>query len=338
MFCGQGEPCPQNIFAALMAAGLHATEGGPVSYCLPYSRAPLDSSIRNWIECCEMLAAARGPDVEPHLESFGGCMLGQLCPPELLIAVTVLEGLFFREHGLRNISLSYAQQTNRDQDREALHTLTRLAGELLHGLDWHTVLYTYMGVFPRTPAGASSLLVDSARLAVDGGAARLIVKTTAEAHRIPTIAENITALEQAARTAERHDPDPSPPQDTGMYQSARALIEATLELNPDVGRALRLAFSCGCLDVPYCLHADNRGQARSYIDSDGRLAWATVGAMPLPRPHRPADTPAAKSSDLLTALAYVQRTYDQPALESQAGHPAPRAEEFSQLPPPESGT
>ncbi|MEC3978303.1 methylaspartate mutase, partial [Amycolatopsis sp. H20-H5] len=35
-----GSARPQEIVATLIAAGLDATEGGPVSYCLPYSRTP----------------------------------------------------------------------------------------------------------------------------------------------------------------------------------------------------------------------------------------------------------------------------------------------------------
>ena len=192
-----GSPCPQNIFRALMAAGLHATEGGPVSYCLPYSRMPLDVSIRNWVECCEMLAELRETGVEPHLESFGGCMLGQLCPPSLLVAISVLECMFFRQHGIRSVSLSYAQQMNADQDCEALLALRQLADTLLPDVESHIVIYTYMGVYPRTATGALSLLAESARLAVRTGASRLIVKTAAEAHRIPTIADNVNALEAA---------------------------------------------------------------------------------------------------------------------------------------------
>ena len=78
-------------------------------------------------------------------------MLGQLCPPGLLVAISVLEGLFFRQHGMRSVSLSYAQQTNPDQDEEAVAALRRLAAECCRDVDWHVVLYTYMGVFPRTP-------------------------------------------------------------------------------------------------------------------------------------------------------------------------------------------
>ena len=232
-----GSPCPEDIFRASMSAGLHATEGGPVSYCLPYSRMPLAESIEHWARGCDMLAEARCATVEPHLESFGGCMLGQLCPPSLLVAMSVLECLFFRQHGVRSVSLSYAQQTNAEQDTEAVFTLRRMAAELLPDIDWHVVVYAYMGVYPRTIRGATNLLAEAARLAVRTGAPRLIVKTTVEAYRIPTIADNVLALETAAEAATGELPAESM-SDTGIHAEARALVDAVLDLDPDVGRAL----------------------------------------------------------------------------------------------------
>src|SRR5262249_44562326 len=227
-----GSPCPRHIVRALLDAGLHATEGGTVSYCLPYSRTPLQAALRHWAESCELLATVRETGVEPHLESFGGSMMGQLCPPSLLIAISVLECLFFRQHGVRSVSLSYAQQTNPDQDREAVRALRRLAAEWLPDVDWHVVVYAYMGVYPRTPGGATMLLAEAARLAVRPGAPRLIVKTAAEAYRIPSIAENVAALEAAARAAaaERLAPPAAEPPDTGIYAEASALVGAVTDL------------------------------------------------------------------------------------------------------------
>ncbi|MET9951146.1 methylaspartate mutase [Streptomyces sp. NPDC006339] len=364
-----GSARPEHIVRALLAAGLDATEGGPVSYCLPYSRTPLREAVADWQRSCELLASIREFGTEPHLETFGGCLMGQLCPPSLLIAVSVLEALFFRQHGLRGISLSYAQQADPRQDEEALTVLGRLARELLPDVDHHIVLYAYMGVFPRSPGGARLLLEDAARLAVRAGAARLIVKTTAEAHRIPTVAENVRALETAATAAADeharraappaapgtytqipgrhgtgphgtgpygisshaagsrdlgpdgtvpHSPDVHSPgprglavEDTGIEAEARALIGAVLELDADIGRALVRAFAAGYLDVPYCLHPDNAGRARSSLGPDGRLHWSSVGSMPIagladggPRP------PILGSTGLITALSHVQRTYD----------------------------
>ncbi len=322
-----GSPCPEDIFGALIDAGLHATEGGPVSYCLPYSRAPLDASIRSWVRSCELLAGLAETGVEPHLETFGGCMMGQLCPPGLLIAMSVLECLFFRQHGLHSVSLSYAQQTSPEQDVEAVLALRRLAAEWLPDVDSHVVIYAYMGVYPRTNGGALRLLSDAARLAVRTGAARLIVKTIAEAYRIPSIADNVDALEvaAAAAAAERSAPAARDPDDTGIYAEASALIEAVVNLRPDIGRALADAFRSGYLDVPYCLHPDNARRTRSYIDVTGRLQWSGIGSLPIRQVVRPTGSGELTSDGLLASLSYVERKYDNASLEENLAVPVQAA-------------
>ncbi|WP_394813673.1 methylaspartate mutase [Streptomyces hazeniae] len=320
-----GSACPQDIMRALVAAGLHATEGGPVSYCLPYSRTPLREAVTNWAHACDLLLHARDGGVEPHLETFGGCMMGQLCPPSLLVALSVLEGLFFAQHGVRSVSLSYAQQTHPQQDEEALRALDRLARTLIPDVERHLVLYAYMGVFPRTPEGARGLLEDAARLAVRTGAARLIVKTTAEAHRIPTVEENVQALEAADRAAadEAATARPATPApDTGIHAEASALVGAVLDLSPDLTVALPRAFQRGYLDVPYCLHPDNAQRSRGSIDAEGRLRWAAIGSMPLGGLVEITDAPRMTSGDLLRSLAHVEQRYDRPVLDRSPTPPA----------------
>jgi methylaspartate mutase epsilon subunit len=297
---------PRRIIAAMAAVGLDATEGGPVSYCLPYGRTPLHVAVRDWTACAELLA---GLGDEPHIETFGGCMLGQLCPPGLLVALSVLEALFFARCGLRSISLSYAQQTDVTQDADAVRALRALAAELLPGIDWHVVLYTYMGLYPRTEAGARRLLAESAALAVRAGARRLVVKTVAEAHRIPTVAENVAALElaaRAARTAVARDA----PADSQVYAEARALVDAVLNLADDLGSALLTAFRRGYLDVPYCLHPDNAQRAMARIDTDGRLRWTDLGALPIGDVAEVTRLRAAGADELLSELTTVQRRFD----------------------------
>ncbi|MEU7064505.1 methylaspartate mutase [Streptomyces sp. NPDC046161] len=309
-----GSSRPEAIVRALAAAGLDATEGGPVSYCLPYGRTPLAESVDNWARCCELLAALTPAPRTPHLESFGGCMLGQLCPPGLLVALSLLEGMFFAQHGIRSVSLSYAQQTDPAQDTEAVRALGRLAEEFLPAaVDRHVVLYTYMGVFPCTPRGATRLLEASARLAVRAGAQRLIVKTAAEAHRIPTVQENVRALETAAATAALTErlALTGDPADSEVYREARAFVEAVLEFGGDLGRSLRTAFARGVLDVPYCLHPDNAGRSRSFVGPDGRLRWSEVGAMPVaPYSGTGGRTPMT-SDGLLAALHGLARRFDE---------------------------
>jgi methylaspartate mutase epsilon subunit len=309
-----GSPDPERIFAAMLAAGMDASEGGPVSYCLPYSRVPLRAATAAWERSVRLLAAQREHGVRCHLESFGGCMLGQLCPPSLLVALSVLECLFFIEHGVCSVSASYAQQTSPSQDAEALWALRRLCEEHLSPADWHVVLYTYMGLFPESEEGARRLLEESAVLAVRTGTERLIVKTTAEAHRIPTIAENVEALRTAHRTAvacRAAGPLPPPPAGDEVYLQAGRLIDEVRGLAPSLSEALPQAFERGLLDVPYCLHSDNANRTRSTIGPDGRLEWWDTGRLPLPPSlggrHARTRLSAAR---LLADLAHHRRRLD----------------------------
>jgi methylaspartate mutase epsilon subunit len=314
-----GSADARRIVRSLLDHGLHATEGGPVSYCLPYSRTPLAEAVEHWRWCCDLLAEARRPNREPHLETFGGCMMGQLCPPALLVALSLLEGMFFAQRGVRCISFSYAQQTHPAQDEEAVAALRALVAEHLPLPRTHLVIYTYMGVYPRTRDGALRLLAESARLAVRSGASRLIVKTTAEAHRLPTVAENVTALEYAAAVARAEPVAAIEPPDTGIAAQARALVDNVLSLDDDIGRALLKAFASGQLDVPFCLHPDNPGQARGCLDRDGRLQWQRIGGLPLGDLVRPQDTDRGSSADLLASLRYMQHKFDRPEA-AIAGH------------------
>lgn len=314
-----GSARPGHVFAAMSRAGLAASEGGPVSYCLPYSRLPLSDSVPAWRDAAFQLAeesAALG--LRAHLETFGGCMLGQLCPPSLLLTLSVLEAMFFVQCGLTSVSLSYTQQTHPVQDIEALAALRQLANEYLPPhVAWHIVLYTYMGVYPGTEAGAGLLLDRSAQVAVRGGAGRLIVKTSAEAHRIPTVAENVAALERADRAARYAGRDECPLPWHGrvdfgdIYAEASILLMEVLTRSGDIGTGLREAFRDGALDVPFCLHRDNAGTARSTIDDQGRLGWARTGGMPLPGPA--ASVPPVTSASLLTMLGRTARLHDEAA-------------------------
>jgi methylaspartate mutase epsilon subunit len=242
-------------------------------------------------------------------------MMGQLCPPAMLLALSVLEGMFFLQHGLGCLSFSYAQQTNPIQDQEAVGALQALIREYVPDVRTHVVIYTYMGVYPRTRTGARRLLAESAALAARTGATRLIVKTTTEAYRLATVADNIAALEYAASAAreiqESHQAGGTASRSgTGIYEQAKALIDNVLSLDDDLGRALVTAFSRGYLDVPFCLHPDNAGRARGYLDSSGRLLWQRIGRLPI---RDLVELPSAErltSAGLLTALRYVQRTFD----------------------------
>jgi methylaspartate mutase epsilon subunit len=308
-----GTPEPQSIFKRTIEVGLDASEGGPVSYCLPYGRTPLAVSINAWREACSIFA--NGTECG-HIESFGGCLMGQLCPPAMLLTISLIECLFFKQYGIRSVSLSYAQGPSYAQDRAALALLQRLAGLHLGNTDWHVVVYTYMGLFPESRAGATRLIEDSADLAAESGCQRLIVKTTAERRQIPPLRDNLAALGIALARSERPKlklqseltTEDRALQDE-LSEEVQRLLEAVLNLSPNLSKALLMAFRRGLLDIPYCLHPDNLGKARAAIDKSGMLRWEHVGDLPIK--GRRLEPRERLSSDLLLAqLSHVARSYD----------------------------
>lgn len=310
-----GSPFPRRVFEVSHAAGIDAIEGGPVSYCLPYSREPLEQCVRAWEDCARYWAEVGEQSGRlNHLESFGGCMLGQLCPPGMLVAISILEGLFFLKCGLRSISISYSQGTNFDQDVGGVLALRRLAEEMFVACSWHIVLYTWMGLFPETTSGARLIIEESAQIAAVSQASRLIVKTTAEAHQIPTIADNLSAMgwaRDAAASAFGQAPSQMALEHSAeIYRQAREIIQAVLQLATDLGQALVVAFRKGYLDVPFCIHPDNRNEARAALDeSSGVIGWSVIGRVPVANAKKVA-APGLGSSALLRVLSFNQRKYD----------------------------
>jgi methylaspartate mutase epsilon subunit len=178
-----------------------------------------------------------------------------------------------------------------------------------------------MGLYPTTDAGAYRLLGQAAELAVNTGSERLIVKTVAESRRIPTIEENVAALEHAAAVARRTAPGKpaDPGRDSQTYQEAATLVAAVLDADADIGQGLLAAFHRGHLDIPYCVHPDNAGRTRSYIDVDGWLRWVDIGALPLAHLVKAAGARRVTSRSLLADLSYVRRTFDGELGEVRAG-------------------
>ncbi len=312
-----GSPQPEEIFKATMDAGIDAIEGGPISYCLPYSRVSLKDSVKSWVNCSQMYAEAGNGT--HHIESFGGCMLGQLCPPSMLITITILEVLFFNFYGINSVSASLTQGTNSQQDIAALKALKRLCNKFLETrVDWHIVYYTYMGKFPETIHGAKSILKESAIIAKQGGARRIIVKTVNEAHQIPSIQDNIDALKLANIVASKLKTgvlvvEENPILETQIYNEANCLLEAILNLSNDISIAIQIAFNKGYLDVPFCLHQSNKRKSSSSIDALGNIVWTDLGNIPIKKQVRDINFKSNKqltSNSFLKMLSFNQYKFD----------------------------
>ncbi len=261
-----GSPNPLHIFQRMVEIGLATTEGGPISYCLPYSRTPLREAFGHWEKSCQVLA--QGVE-QSHIESFAGCMMGQMCDPVILVALNILEGLFLRSHGIKTLSFSYAQGTSPVQDRAAVTALQQLAAEYFAPGSYHFVGYVFMGFFPRTLGGFCRITGDALGMIRATGVQRVIIKTPVESRRIPRIEENIAALEYADYCLHTDGVLPDIPFDAQEHArilgAAKRLIEGTLKRDTNLSEAILSAFDSGFLSIPYSLHPDNKRSAGTVL-------------------------------------------------------------------------
>ncbi len=303
-----GSAHPEAIFSLMQAVGLTAADGGPLSHCLAHGRTQVRRSIGSWRLCVEQLATWRERGIDFHLESHGGCLGGLPCPPSLRVALSLLEAIFFMHHGIDSLSLSYAQGPNVDQDLGALTALRKLASIYIPTARYHTVVHTYMGPQPQTQSGLRRLIDDAAMLACRGGAARLVVRPRGAPHPEQSdIEQALVWAMQAASTPERgrqrrressSHPRLAPhtrPREASWGLSPRAaafaetiareacsIIEATRSLHHNIDHALELAVANGLIDIPGCLHPQNRGLTAMRLDRAGALQWVDTGRLPFP--------------------------------------------------------
>ena len=307
-----GTALPRRVFETILACGIGATEGGPVSYCLPYGRIPLSEAIKEWGYSCSLASEKE----LFHIESFAGCMLGQLCPPSMSIALNVLECLFFRNSGIKSCSLSFAQGTNLSQDVSAIVAMNYLADKYLYDMSWHIVVYTFMGVFPETHKGCVDLIRDSVKICTLTRSERLIVKTTMEARGIPTIRENIECMNLAhSEYVLLSDDDISNYFDVEEYESileeANDIIISILNVSADISKALHHGVQKGLLDIPFCMHPDNNNKSNCYIDEAGYLKWNSHGNIAIKNSNSDASKQNnMTSSEFINMLSYVRLKYD----------------------------
>ena len=294
-----GSPNPVHIFQRMAELGLSATEGGPVSYCLPYSRLPLREAFEFWREACQHLA--KGSEYS-HIESFAGCMMGQMCDPAVLIAINILEGLFLRQNGIATLSFSYAQGTSPVQDRAAVNALQQLAANYFTDASYHFVAYVFMGFFPRTLGGFCRITNDALSVVQATGIQRVILKTPVESRRIPLIDENVAALEYADYALNNkgilNTPDFDSEECERITRVASQLVETTLALDTDISEAILNAFSSGLLSIPYCLHPDNRRNSGTVVTAENYY-------------HLFKGEKVENAFSFLSALGHNIRTYDQ---------------------------
>lgn len=288
---------PRLLAELTFAAGISAFEGGGLTYNLPYYR---DYSPRHSVQRWRYVDELAGLYWSEHRividREFFGVLTACLVPPCLAIVVNVFEALLAAQAGVKSVTLGYAEQGHRAQDLAAVRATRSVADHYLaaYGFDdvaVHVVWHQYMGAFPAQPEKAKQLLVGSAVSAARSGAVRLMLKTLAEALRIPDLEDNASSLrlvretcsrERRLSAAELSDADRA--EEELLVAEARAILDRALtDSDGDVVEAAAAAVEHGWLDVPFSPSQWNAGKVLPVRDTTGAVRLATRGDLPFPR-------------------------------------------------------
>lgn len=280
---------PRLLAEVSYAGGVTAFEGGPICYNIPYyAELPLAVSLARWRYVDELTARYAELGVVLDREFFG-TLTATLIPPALAICTNILEGLLAVGAGVRSVSLAYAEQGSRAQDVAAVEVMGRLGREYLGRggrVRVATVFHQFMGAFPADREEAEQLIRESARTAALARADRVVVKTPAEALRIPDVRDNARGLALAAAGLELAAADQGSLDGMEAHRierTARHLLEAVLALRPgDVGGCVEDAFATGVLDVPFSPSRYNAGRLLTGRDTNGAVRVIDPGGVPLP--------------------------------------------------------
>ena len=286
---------PRLLAEISYAGGVTAFEGGALCYNLPYyADYPVSESLLTWRYVDRLTGL--------YFERFGivldreffGTLTGTLIPPSLAIAIDVFEAVLAAVQGVRSISLGYAEQGNRAQDVAAVRVLRKLATSLLRRLGYRDVavsvaFYQYMAAFPESPGAARELIRESATTAALADADRVLLKTPVEAVRIPSLADNLEAIQLACRGFEAATRTSAPADEVEeeaklIEREALALVDGVLAAGDgEISHGLVQAFRRGLLDIPFSPSVFNRGEAMTVRDSSGAVRWLATGRLPFPR-------------------------------------------------------
>ena len=183
---------PRLLAEISYAGGVTSFEGGAICYNIPYYKDyPLNESIKAW-QYVDYLTGLYYKQFGIVLDrEFFGTLTATLIPPCLAIAVNIIEGWLAVRQGVNSVSLGYAEQGHRIQDIAAIRMPGQLAKEFLGNMgnkDAHvnTVFHHTLPAFPENHERAAELIYNSAITAKLSNAVRVIIKTPAEALRIPT--------------------------------------------------------------------------------------------------------------------------------------------------------
>ncbi len=284
---------PELLAEVSYAGGVTGYEGGAICYNVPYYKDySLSDSIYAW-QYVDRLTGIYAERFGLVLDrEFFGTLTATLIPPSLAIVTGILEALMAVTQGVRSVSIGYAEQGNRVQDVAAIHTIKSLVPKILQraghsDVQVNAIFHQYMAAFPESPDDANTLIRESAKTAAVAGATRVLTKTAVEAFRIPSMEDNLQALQcvrQGVNEAAYQDVDPAAVEREValISREVHSMLDGVLTAgHGNITTGIVRAFDKGYLDIPFSSSRHNLGEVMTARDLTGAVRFLDAGELPL---------------------------------------------------------
>ena len=143
-----------------------------------------------------------------------------------------------------------------------------------------------MAAFPSLHTQAEELIYQSAITAAIARPARVLTKTSVEAFRIPSLADNVNSLiitHRALHDAAHIQVDEMAVQSEMkiIRKEVLAIIDAVIGLEGgDTSRGIVEAFQRGIIDIPFAPSVHNRGEVMCVRAANKAVRFLSVGSLP----------------------------------------------------------
>lgn len=289
---------PRLLAEISYAGGVTAFEGGAICYNIPYYKDyPLDQSIRMW-QYVDRLTGLYYERFNIKLDrEFFGTLTAVLVPPCLAIAVCIIESILAIQQGVKCLSLGYAEQGHRIQDIAAVRVLGDMAREIItrsgyKDIQINTVFHQHMAAFPTDRKRAEDLIYNSAITASLSMATRVMVKTPAEAYKVPALEDNLVGVRLAmcgAHDSTRVVIDEARVKEECVIirKEAQAILDSIILCGRgSIAEGVVSGFRKGFIDIPFSPSIYNRGEVTTARDCEGAVRFISTGNLQFDRELR----------------------------------------------------
>lgn len=288
-----GSPLADKLISRALALGIDEIEGGPLTYLLPYSSSTkIPDALKSWEEVERMTAKSVSRFGNPTMRESFGVLTAVLVHPYVALLVSFIEAIFASRFGVKHFMIGLQSTGNISQDRVQFEAARKIASSLkyqtLTGVEIYYAYHHWMGPFPKSESLANKIIDLCNISAFMNQVDKVVVKTAVEAHGIPTVEANISAVKRtkaildSLNSIKKIENVSFSSEEVEMLSSEVLRgLEKILNKSESLSASINYAINIGWIDLMFSPHHEVNRKIWVCRDDEGWLTFADFGNLGL---------------------------------------------------------